>query len=231
MTMTGASARTGPKDTLARVLDGRQMLVSTSPRRARRIAALGVVAGFGSLAAMVARNHEVADWSPSGRLVWSLSLLAAVVLVARGIYLGRPVTSAHAGAALTILAAGIGAHLLGIGVSGDLLVAGAGLALMWPLPSRPGPDGPESVAADRNYSGRSACAVCDAVHEECVFQSRSQRRTRLPHIAGLRSGQWRSGRTAWQVSDAHRGLRDDVSTARLADHGARLRTAPLKPMA
>jgi hypothetical protein len=145
MTMTGASARTGAKDTLARVLDGRQMLVSTSPRRARRIAALVVVAGFGLLVAMVARNHEVADWSPSGRLVWSLSLLAAVVLAARGIYLGRPVTSMHAGAALTMLAAGIGAHLLGVGVSGDLLVAGAGFALMWPLPSRPGPDGPESV--------------------------------------------------------------------------------------
>ena len=145
MTMTGASARTGAKDTLARVLDGRQMLVSTSPRRAHRIATLVVVAGFGLLVAMLARDHEVADWNPSGRLVWSLSLLAAVMLVARGIYLGRPVTSTHATAALVMLLAGIGAHLLGVGISGDLLVAGAGLALMWPLPSRPGPDGPESV--------------------------------------------------------------------------------------
>jgi lysylphosphatidylglycerol synthetase-like protein (DUF2156 family) len=68
-----------------------------------------------------------------------------VVLLARGIYLGRPVTSAHAAGALALLLAGIGAHLLGLGLPGDVLVAGAGLALTSPLRSRPDPDGPESV--------------------------------------------------------------------------------------
>jgi hypothetical protein len=44
-----------------------------------------------------------------------------------------PVTSRHAAAAVAMLLAGLGAHLLGRGVVGGALLAGAGMALMWPL--------------------------------------------------------------------------------------------------
>jgi len=114
------------------------------PRRARRIAALVIVGGFAVLLFMVARNRDLADWNPSGRLAWSLSLLVAVMLLPRGIDLGRPVTGVHAATALAMLLIGVGAHLVGLGVPGDLLVAGTGFVVMWPLPSRPG-GGPESV--------------------------------------------------------------------------------------
>lgn len=56
-----------------------------------------------------------------------------VVSRSSDIYLGRPVTSRHAAAAVAMLLAGLGAHLLGRGVVGGALLAGAGMALMWPL--------------------------------------------------------------------------------------------------
>ena len=143
--MSRAPARTTARAALAHVLDRRQVLVSAASQRARRIAALTVVCGFAVVVGLVARKHEAADWDPSGRLAWSLSLLAAVILLARGIYLGRPVTGMHATAAMAMLLIGVGAHIVGLGVPGDVLVAGAGFVLMWPLPSRPGPGGPEAV--------------------------------------------------------------------------------------
>lgn len=146
MTMTYATTRSGgAKAVVARVLGGQQVLVSAPPRRVRRIAAFVLILGFGALVVVVARDHDLADWNPSGRLAWSLSLLAAVMLLARGIYLSRPVTSAHAAGAMAMLLAGIGTHALGLGITGGALVAGAGLVLMWPPASRPGPGGPESV--------------------------------------------------------------------------------------
>jgi lysylphosphatidylglycerol synthetase-like protein (DUF2156 family) len=122
-----------------------QIIVAALPRRVRRVAAFVLIVGFAALVVLVVRDHDLADWNPSGRLAWSLSLLAAVMLLARGIYLSRPVTSAHAAGALAMLPAGVGAHTLGLGIAGDALVAGAGLVLMWPLSSRPGPGGAESV--------------------------------------------------------------------------------------
>ena len=93
--------------------------------------------GFGVLVWMVADHRRAPDLSPSGRLAWSLSLLLAVMFIARGMYLGRPVTSMHAAVALAMVVSGIGVHLLGLATSGDALIAAAGLALMSPLPSRP----------------------------------------------------------------------------------------------
>jgi sugar phosphate permease len=56
-----------------------------------------------------------------------------VVSRSSGVYLGRPVTSRHTAAAVAMLLAGLGAHLLSRGVVGGALLAGAGMALMWPL--------------------------------------------------------------------------------------------------
>lgn len=141
--MIGASVRTDARRVFTRVLDRDQVLISTSPRGIRRSAAVVVVAGFVLLVVLVAHNPDVAAWQ--GRLAWSLTLLVAVLLLARGIYLGRPVTAVHAVSALAMLVAGFGTHLLGFAVAGDVLVAGSGLAMVWPLRSQPEAGGPESV--------------------------------------------------------------------------------------
>jgi uncharacterized membrane protein len=41
-----------------------------------------------------------------GELAWSLTIAAAVVLIARGVFLGRPVTAKHATGAALILMTG-----------------------------------------------------------------------------------------------------------------------------
>ena len=61
-------------------------------------------------------------------------------LIARGIFLGRPVTAGHAVAAGATVCAGVCAHLLSLGLLGNLLVAGSGFALMWPTAARPQPE-------------------------------------------------------------------------------------------
>jgi lysylphosphatidylglycerol synthetase-like protein (DUF2156 family) len=144
MTRTQASARTGARAVMSRALDRRHVLVVTSSLGARRLAALVVVAVFVTLVWLVVHDHDLADWEPSGRLAWSLSLLTAVMFLARGIFLGRPVSGRHAAVALGMLLAGIGGHLLGRAVAGDLLVASSGMALIWPLRSWPAA-GPQAL--------------------------------------------------------------------------------------
>ncbi len=90
------------------------------------------------LIVLVAKDHD-RDWHATGRLVWSLTLLAAVALIARGIFLGRPVTAMHAWLALLAVLTGLGAHVLVFPLLGDLLIATAGAALMWPTSVRPNP--------------------------------------------------------------------------------------------
>ncbi|OOK66467.1 putative membrane protein [Mycobacterium kansasii] len=75
----------------------------------------------------------------SRRLSWSLTMLAAVALIARGIFLGRPVTAMHAAAAALFLVAGLGLHVLSFDLAGEMLIAGSGLVLMWPTSSHPRP--------------------------------------------------------------------------------------------
>src|SRR5947209_373333 len=79
-------------------------------------------------------------WHQTSRLEWSLTLLAAVALIARGLILGRPVTARHAAIAAFVLFAGIAAWLvLSLTFVGGVLVAASGLVLMWPLNARPRP--------------------------------------------------------------------------------------------
>ena len=67
-------------------------------------------------------------------------MLAAVALIARGIFLGRPVTTRHAMGAVGVLCAGLCARVVSLGLLGNSLVAGSGLVLMWPTTARPQPD-------------------------------------------------------------------------------------------
>jgi lysylphosphatidylglycerol synthetase-like protein (DUF2156 family) len=103
---------------------------------ARWISALVLLSAACWLIPAIARGHDQAGWHATGRLEWSLTVLAAVAFVARGIFLGRPVTARHATAAAIVLFAGVAAHVLSFDLLGDVLIAGSGLALMWPTSAR-----------------------------------------------------------------------------------------------
>jgi lysylphosphatidylglycerol synthetase-like protein (DUF2156 family) len=121
----------------SRVRPSERVVVHVDSPAARWIGALALLSTACWLIAVIARDHENAHWEPAGRLAWSLTVLAAVALIARGIFLGRPVTALHATAAVLVLSAGLGAHVLSFDLLGDVLVAGSGLALMWPTSARP----------------------------------------------------------------------------------------------
>ncbi|WP_445170245.1 bifunctional lysylphosphatidylglycerol flippase/synthetase MprF [Mycolicibacterium sp. Dal123E01] len=103
---------------------------------------------IGALAFLIA-----ASWLAVGRSAWSLTMLAAVALIARGIFLGRPVTAAHAIAAAAAVLAGFAGHLLAFDISGDVLIASSGLVLMWPTTARPEPGQLPRVWALVNATG------------------------------------------------------------------------------
>jgi lysylphosphatidylglycerol synthetase-like protein (DUF2156 family) len=114
---------------------------------ARWIGALVLLSGVCWVVALLLREHRHADWHPTGGLVWSLTIFAAAAFIARGVFLGRPVTALHASVAFAALLAGLGAHLLSFDSLGDVLIAGAGLVLMWPTAARPEPDQRQRVWA------------------------------------------------------------------------------------
>lgn len=109
-------------------------------RTARRSGAVSVFLLFCWLVVLLQRDGRHADWHADGRLAWSLTILVAVVFIARGIYLGRPVTAVHAITALAVCATGLVAHLLGLDLLGNGVIASAGLVLTWPTSARPVPE-------------------------------------------------------------------------------------------
>jgi lysylphosphatidylglycerol synthetase-like protein (DUF2156 family) len=115
-----------------------RVVVQVDSPAARWIGALAVLSLFCWLIVLLARDHD-RDWQAAGRLAWSLTILTAVALIARGIFLGRPVTAAHAWLALVAVLAGLGAHVLVFDLFGNLLIASAGAVLMWPTGARPNP--------------------------------------------------------------------------------------------
>ncbi|MDP7735252.1 bifunctional lysylphosphatidylglycerol flippase/synthetase MprF [Mycobacterium paragordonae] len=117
-----------------------RVVVQVDSLAARCVGALAVLVAACWLIAVVTRDRRHEDWQDAGRLVWSLTILAAVALIARGIFLGRPVTALHATAAFTLLVVGLGAHVLALNLIGQLLIAGSGLALMWPMSARALPE-------------------------------------------------------------------------------------------
>jgi len=62
-----------------------------------------------------------------------------VLLVARGVYLGRPITTRHTVMAALLLGAGLAARLAALSVLGDALMVAAAAVLLAPMPSRPDP--------------------------------------------------------------------------------------------
>jgi lysylphosphatidylglycerol synthetase-like protein (DUF2156 family) len=109
-----------------------RVVVHVNSRTARWVGALALLIAACWLMKVIARG-------PTDRLEWSLTVVAAVALIARGIFLGRPVTAGHAIAAVLVLFAGIGAHVLFFDLPGDVLMAGSGLTLMWPTSARRNP--------------------------------------------------------------------------------------------
>jgi lysylphosphatidylglycerol synthetase-like protein (DUF2156 family) len=106
-----------------------RVVVDVHSPAARWVGALALLGAACWLMKVIARG-------PLDRLEWSLTVVAAVALIARGVFLGRPVTAGHAIRAIFVLLAGIGAHVLSFDLLGDLLIAGSGLALMWPTSAR-----------------------------------------------------------------------------------------------
>ncbi|WP_246541120.1 bifunctional lysylphosphatidylglycerol flippase/synthetase MprF [Mycobacterium spongiae] len=106
----------------------------------RCIGAVALLSSTCWLIALLARDYQDGAWEAAGRLGWSLTVLAAVALIARGIFLGRPVTALHAAGAALVLIAGLGAHVVSLDVFGDVLIVGSGLVLMWPTSARPRPE-------------------------------------------------------------------------------------------
>lgn len=119
-----------------RVRPGERVVVHVDSPAARWIGALALLCAASWLIGVLARDHEHAHWQPAGRLAWSVVVLVAVTLIARGIFLGRPVTARHATVAIIMVFGGLGAHVLSFDLTGDLLIAGSGLALMWPTSAR-----------------------------------------------------------------------------------------------
>jgi lysylphosphatidylglycerol synthetase-like protein (DUF2156 family) len=115
--------------TAPRARASQRVVVHVDSPAARWVGALALLSAASWLMIVIARG-------PTDRLEWSLTVLAAVALIARGIFLGRPVTARHAVAAVLVLFAGIGAHVLFFDLLGDVLIAGSGLALMWPTSAR-----------------------------------------------------------------------------------------------
>ena len=119
-----------------RVRASERVVVHSNSPAARWIGALALLSAACWLMVVIARGHDHAGWYATGRLEWSVTVMAAVALIARGIFLGRPVTARHATVAVLVLFAGIGAHVVSFDLLGDVLIAGSGLALMWPTSAR-----------------------------------------------------------------------------------------------
>jgi lysylphosphatidylglycerol synthetase-like protein (DUF2156 family) len=114
---------------------GERVVVNVDTAAARWIGTLALLGAACWLITVFAHQH--AQWQATGRLAWSITVAAAVALIARGIFLGRPVTALHATAAATALIGGVAAHVLSLDLLGDALIAGSGSALMWPTSARP----------------------------------------------------------------------------------------------
>jgi lysylphosphatidylglycerol synthetase-like protein (DUF2156 family) len=72
-------------------------------------------------------------------IAWSMTILTAVAVIARGIFLGRPVTAAHATAAMLTCAVGSGAVFLSFDLLGNVVLVASAVVLMWPTSARPNP--------------------------------------------------------------------------------------------
>ncbi|HEY1842610.1 MAG TPA: phosphatidylglycerol lysyltransferase domain-containing protein [Mycobacterium sp.] len=117
-----------------------RVVIQVNSPAARWTGMLMLLAATCWLIAVIVRAYAHAGWHATDRLEWSLTVLAAVALVVRGLFLGRPVTAGHATVAAIALVGGIALRVLSFDLLGSALIAGSGLALMWPLTARRQPD-------------------------------------------------------------------------------------------
>ncbi len=117
-----------------------RILLRVDVRAVRFIGALMVLCVLACLTVLVVREQLGYYRTAPGRFGWSVALLAAVALIARGVFLGRPVTTGHAAAAAAAACAGLFAHFLALGMLGNVLVAVSGFALMLPTTAQPQPE-------------------------------------------------------------------------------------------
>jgi lysylphosphatidylglycerol synthetase-like protein (DUF2156 family) len=89
---------------------------------------------------LAVREHLGFERASPGRFGWSVAVLAAAAFIVHGIFLGRPITAVHAMVAAAAVGAGLGAHALSFGVLGNIMVAGSGLALVFPTTAKPQPE-------------------------------------------------------------------------------------------
>src|ERR1700758_782465 len=122
-----------------------RVLVSADFPAARLVSVLMLLCIACWMTLLVVRAHLDRGHGAPGRFGWSLALLAAMALIARGIFLGRPVTTGHAMTAAAVVCAGLGARFLSFGMPGNILIAVSGLALMLPTSARPQPEMLERV--------------------------------------------------------------------------------------
>jgi lysylphosphatidylglycerol synthetase-like protein (DUF2156 family) len=122
----GAAARVSPR-----------ILVRGERLPARWIGALSLLCVSGWLVVQTAQHHTPAGWH--GGLSLPVATAAATALIARGIFLGRPVTAAHAATAAVVAGTGVAAHVVSLGLLGNVLLASAGWVLVWPTTARAQP--------------------------------------------------------------------------------------------
>lgn len=125
--------------TVARPRARERVVVSVDSLAARLLGALALFGAACWLIEILARHHSQPNWQYSDRLAWSLTVLVAVAWMARGIFLGRPVTTMHAAVAAFFVLAGLGLHVLSFDLLGDVVIASSGMVLMWPTTSHPRP--------------------------------------------------------------------------------------------
>lgn len=126
-------------DVTARPRVRERVVVSADSRAARLIGAMALLCAACWLIEILARHHSQPSWHFADRLAWSLTVLVAVAWIARGVFLGRPVTTMHAIAAAFFVLAGLGLHVLSFDLLGDVVIASSGMVLMWPMTSHPRP--------------------------------------------------------------------------------------------
>lgn len=135
-----------------------RVVVSADSLAARLTGALALLCAACWLIEILFRHHSQPSWHFADRLAWSVTVLVAVAWIARGVFLGRPVTTMHAVAAAFFVLAGLGLHVLSFDLLGDVVIASSGMVLMWPMASHPRPADLPRVWQLINATGDDALA-------------------------------------------------------------------------
>ena len=201
-----------------------RILVRVDVPAIRFISALMLLCVLGWFAVLVVRDHLGYDRVAPGRFGWSVALFAAAALIARGMFLGRPVTTGHA---VTAAARGVrraGCALLVVWTarqhSGRLQRARAHVAYQGATTTGAAGAG---VGTGQRHTGGPVGAVCHAFEQELSLQHQQIRGDRLPYPAWVRRSQRRPDRRRHPIRHSGSRFRSHVPRTGLADHRIGLR--------